>query len=181
VEVIGGPRTTPEVLDLVWRLLKSVGKEPVWVRKDVPGFLGNRMQHALWREAASLVELGIASPEDVDRVVKFGFGLRLAFLGPLETADLAGLDLTLAVQEDLFPELNNSREPSPLLKEMVARGDVGVKSGRGFHTWSPERVQSIKAARDEVLLKIIRDVGTHESSSQGEGTGTGPSFFERSR
>jgi 3-hydroxybutyryl-CoA dehydrogenase len=170
VEVIGGPRTDPDVLEWVWHLLKSVGKEPVWVRKDVPGFLGNRMQHALWREAMSLVELGIASPEDVDRVVKFGFGLRLAFIGPLETADLAGLDLTLDVQNDLLPNLNNSVEPSRLMKEMVSRGDVGVKSGQGFHSWSPERAQSIKAARDEVLLKIIRDVGSGQVSCEGEAT-----------
>jgi len=168
VEVIGGPRTGPEVMEWVWRLLKSVGKEPVWVRKDVPGFLGNRMQHALWREAMSLVELGIASAEDVDRVVKFGFGLRLAFLGPLETADLAGLDLTLDVQKDLLPNLNNRGEPSRLIKEMVARGEVGVKSGQGFHSWSSERAQSVKAARDEALLKIIRDVGGGRIRREGE-------------
>ncbi|MFZ5866852.1 MAG: 3-hydroxyacyl-CoA dehydrogenase family protein [Thermodesulfobacteriota bacterium] len=181
VEVIGGPRTAPEVLEWVWHLLKSVGKEPVWVRKDVPGFLGNRMQHALWREAMSLVELGIASPEDVDRVVKHGFGLRLAFIGPLETADLAGLDLTLDVQEDLLPNLNNSENPSRLMKEMVARENLGVKTGQGFHSWSPERAQSIKAARDEVLLKIIRDVGSGQVSCEGEDAAANVPPFGRSR
>ena len=180
VEVISAPRTAPEVLEKVWRLLKSVGKEPVWVRKDVPGFIGNRMQQALWREAVSIVELGIASAEDVDRVVKHGFGLRLAFLGPLETADLAGLDLTLAVQEDLIPHINNSKEASRLLKELVARGDLGVKSGRGFYPWTSERTQRIKDARDEVLLKIIRDVGERGISGEGEAADTGIPSFGRS-
>ena len=99
--------------------MKRVGKEPVRVLKDVPGFLGNRLQHALWREAISLVEKGIAEPEDIDRVVKYGFGLRLPFLGPLETADLAGLDLVYDIHQYLFPELENRTTPSPLLKKLV--------------------------------------------------------------
>ena len=124
VEVIKGMETSMQVFETVYGLLLDVGKKPVRVLKDVPGFLGNRMQHALWREAIKLVEEGIASPQDVDDVVRYGFGIRLAFLGPLQTADLAGLDLTCLVHKDLFPRLDRSTVPSSLLESAV-RGQDG--------------------------------------------------------
>jgi 3-hydroxybutyryl-CoA dehydrogenase len=158
VEVIRGEFTSQETFQTVVAFLKKAGKEPVSVLKDVPGFLGNRMQHALWREAISLVEKGIATAEDIDRVVKFSFGLRLAFIGPLETADLAGLDLTLNVQRDLFPELENSTKPSEMLTGMVERGETGVRTGRGFYEWSREKINRRISQRDRVLLKILKDV-----------------------
>jgi 3-hydroxybutyryl-CoA dehydrogenase len=138
----------------------QVGKTPVRVLKDVPGFLGNRMQHALWREAIKLVENGIASAEDVDTVVKSAFGLRLAFLGPLETADLAGLDLTCKIHEDLLPQLDRSTRPSPLLEEKVKRGETGAKSGQGFHPWPPEKLKRLVEQRDSVLLRILKQVNS---------------------
>jgi 3-hydroxybutyryl-CoA dehydrogenase len=157
VEVIRAPLTDPAVVDTLMSLLRAVGKRPVRVEKDVPGFVGNRMQHALWREAISLVEQGIASAEDVDAVVRYGFGLRLAFLGPLQTADLAGLDLTRAVHQDLLPHLDCAQGPSPLLEQKVRDGDLGAKSGQGFHAWSPESLRAVVRSRDTVLLKILRD------------------------
>jgi len=158
VEVIKAPLTAMEVLDKIHRLLAKVGKRPVKVMKDIPGFLGNRMQHALWREAFKLVEQGIASAEDVDDVVRYGFGLRLAFLGPLHTADLAGLDLTYEVHKDLFPHLDRSTRPSSLLEKKIERGELGVKSGRGFHLWSPAKTREVIESRDEILLKILREI-----------------------
>ncbi len=158
VEVIRGPHTEDAVVEAVFALLRRVGKKPVRVQKDVPGFVGNRMQHALWREAISLVEQGIASAEDVDEVVRYSFGLRLAFLGPLATADLAGLDLTYEVHKDLFPHLDRSVEPSPLLTQKIEQGELGAKSGQGFHTWTPEKLRQVVSRRDEVLLKILREV-----------------------
>ncbi|MBU2518149.1 MAG: 3-hydroxyacyl-CoA dehydrogenase family protein [Proteobacteria bacterium] len=162
VEVIRAPKTEDAVMDAVFALLRRVGKRPVRVQKDVPGFVGNRMQHALWREAIALVQEGIASAEDVDEVVRYGFGLRLAFLGPLATADLAGLDLAYEVHKDLFPHLDRSTEPSPLLTEKIGKGELGAKSGQGFHKWTPEELRQVVSRRDEVLLKILREIFTEQ-------------------
>lgn len=164
VEVIRAPETDPAVMDAVMDLLAAVGKKPVRVNQDLPGFLGNRMQHALWREAISLVEHGVASPEDVDAVVRYGFGLRLAYLGPLQTADLAGLTLTRDVHLDLLPELDCSQAPSRLLEEKIRAGHLGAKAGQGFHTWPPERLREVVGNRDKVLLKILREVLPGEKS-----------------
>jgi 3-hydroxybutyryl-CoA dehydrogenase len=162
VEVIKAPLTSDEVYEAVCGLLSRVGKIPVKVLKDVPGFVGNRMQHALWREAIQLVERGIASAEDVDKVVRYSFGLRMAFLGPLATADLAGLDLTFEIHKDLLPELDCSPEPSPVLAEKNRKGQVGAKSGQGFYEWSPEKLKKLLARRDEVLLRILQIVSPPE-------------------
>ena len=156
VEVVMGEATDPAVFERVVDILKAAGKEPVRVKKDVPGFLGNRLQHALQREALYLVEAGIAEPEDVDRVVKHGFGLRYAFMGPLERADLGGLDVTCAVQRYLLKDLDARTESSPLLEERVARGDLGLKTGRGFYDWPPETAAARAAKRDRALLGIIK-------------------------
>jgi 3-hydroxybutyryl-CoA dehydrogenase len=156
VEVIRSVYTSDEVFEALYDFMKKAGKKPVKVLKDVPGFLGNRMQHALWREAESLAQAGIASPEDIDAVVKFGFGLRMPFLGPLETADLAGLDLTHDVHLYLFPFLENTATPLPILEEKLRDGKLGVKSLEGFHRWSREKVERVIRARDLVLLKIAK-------------------------
>ena len=156
VEVIKSQFTADEVFQTVVELMKRVGKEPVRVLKDVPGFLGNRLQHALWREAISLIEKGIADPGDIDRVVKYGFGLRLPFVGPLETADLAGLDLVYDIHKYLFSDLENRSTPSPLLKTLVDQKKTGVKAKRGFYHWTDETIQQIIQQRDKALLKITQ-------------------------
>jgi 3-hydroxybutyryl-CoA dehydrogenase len=155
VEVIKAEGTSDAAFESVFRLMESVGKVPVKVLKDIPGFLGNRMQHALWREAISLVEQGVASAEDVDKVVKNAFGLRLAFLGPLETADLAGLELTQSIQQDLLPQLETSPRPSALLTEKIAGGRTGAKSGQGFYQWPAEKLRRLVERRDRILLGIL--------------------------
>lgn len=156
VEIIKGERTSDQTFEQVVDLMREAGKEPVRVLKDVPGFLGNRMQHALQREALSLVEQGVASAEDVDRVVQHGFGLRLALMGPMERADLGGLDTTLKVQKYLLPYLDCRPSASPLLEREVEAGRLGLKTGAGFFEWPPQKTQRIVSQRDRALLSIIQ-------------------------
>jgi len=166
VEVIKGDHTSDIIFETVFGLMKKIKKEPIRVLKDVPGFLGNRLQHAMWREAISLAEKKIASPEDIDKVVKYGFGLRLAFIGPLETADLAGLDLDYDVHKYLFPYLENASEPSPVLKSMIGQGMLGIKTGKGFYEWSEEKINNVINQRDSILLKIINDIRSQAAISK---------------
>jgi 3-hydroxybutyryl-CoA dehydrogenase len=158
VEVIKGAGTDEGVFETVYALMEKAGKVPVRVLKDVPGFLGNRLQHAMWREAISLREKNIASAEDIDKVVKFGFGARMPFIGPLETADLAGLGLTRDIHRYLFPHLESSHTPSPALQDLVTAGATGVRAGRGFYDWTPEKIRQVIKKRDTVLLRIIHEI-----------------------
>jgi 3-hydroxybutyryl-CoA dehydrogenase len=159
VEVIGTRWTSPETIERTLALLAAAGKTPVHVKKDVPGFIGNRLQHALWREAIALVESGICDAETVDTVTKASFGLRLAVLGPLENADLVGTDQTLAIHQTVLPAIDSRPSPSPYLEALVASGKLGFKSGEGFRTWRAEPqaalrsrlLQHLKTARDAVI------------------------------
>jgi 3-hydroxybutyryl-CoA dehydrogenase len=123
----------------------------------VPGFVGNRLQHALQREAMALVSSGVASAEEVDLVVTQGFGRRLGVVGPLAVCDLAGLDLVLQVDSYLMPDLADSPEPDPLLVRLVSTGEVGVRSLKGFLEWTPERVDAVVSARDAALIERLRE------------------------
>ena len=145
VEVIGTEWTSPAAIDFTMELHRDVGKTPVHVKKDVPGFVGNRLQHALWREAISLVEHGICDAETVDTVIKAAFGRRLAVLGPLENADLVGTDLTLAIHKTVLPAIESRPGPSPYLEKLVADGKLGMKSGEGFRTWTPAQQAELRA------------------------------------
>jgi 3-hydroxybutyryl-CoA dehydrogenase len=136
VEVIGTRWTSPEAIARTIELHAAAGKTPVHVKKDVPGFVGNRLQHALWREAIALVENGICDAETVDTVIKASFGRRLAVLGPLENADLVGTDLTLAIHKTVLPAIDGRNRPSPYLAALVKSGRLGFKSGEGFRAWS---------------------------------------------
>lgn len=162
VEVIKGEHTSDEAFDIVFDLIKKIGKEPVKVLKDVPGFLGNRLQHAMWREAVSLAEKGVASAEDIDKIVQYGFGLRLASMGPLATADFAGLDLTLSVHNYLFKYLEDAHEPSPLLQDMCENNQLGIKTGQGFHRWEQSRAKEVKKQRDYFLLQLINKMAENK-------------------
>jgi 3-hydroxybutyryl-CoA dehydrogenase len=135
VEVVPGLLTAEDVTGRVMALLSHLGKTPVRVNRDVPGFIGNRLQHALWREAIALVADGICDADTVDLVARNTIGLRLARMGPIENADYVGLDLTLAIHAAVLPALSTDGAPSSLLRALVRRGDLGAKSGQGFLTW----------------------------------------------
>jgi 3-hydroxybutyryl-CoA dehydrogenase len=152
VEVVKGDNTSTEAIETTNYLLRSIGKHPVTVMKDVPGFIGNRLQHALWREAISVVADGIADPAAVDDVIKKGLGMRLPVLGPLENADMVGLDLTLAIHEYVLKYINSFPGPSPLLREKVKKGELGFKTGKGFYKWSSEEMENSKKRLLEHLL-----------------------------
>ena len=152
VEVVRTDDTCEEVFDRTVRLLQAAGKRPVKVLKDVPGFIGNRLQHALWREAISLVHRGVCDARTIDEVVTQSFGMRLPVLGPMENADLVGLELTRDVHRILFPDLDGSPEPSPLLTELLDAGRQGMRSGKGLREWTPE---TARAARDRLARHLI--------------------------
>ncbi len=152
VEVIGTRWTSAAAIERTIALHAAAGKTPVHVKKDVPGFVGNRLQHALWREAISLVENGICDAATVDTVIKASFGRRLAVLGPLENADLVGTDLTLAIHKTVLPAIDARPGPSPYLKALVKSGKLGFKSGEGFRTWSAAEQAALRTR----LLKHLK-------------------------
>jgi 3-hydroxybutyryl-CoA dehydrogenase len=156
VEVIETQWTSPEAVAWTMALHQAAGKKPAHVKKDVPGFIGNRLQHALWREAISLVENGICDAETVDAVIKASFGRRIGVLGPLENADLVGTDLTLAIHETVLPAIDSRPAPSPYLEKLVADGKLGFKSGEGFRKWSAEDQAALRA-KVFAHLKATRD------------------------
>ncbi|HET9103925.1 MAG TPA: 3-hydroxyacyl-CoA dehydrogenase family protein [Solirubrobacteraceae bacterium] len=151
VEVVQGPDTEPDTVTRTMALLTTLGKTPVHVRRDVAGFIGNRLQHALWREAFDLVDTGVCDAETVDTVIKSGFGLRLPVLGPIENADLVGLDLTLAIHEYVLPQLHPPSEPAAGLRERVAAGRLGMKTGAGYRTWTDH---DAAATRERVITRL---------------------------
>jgi 3-hydroxybutyryl-CoA dehydrogenase len=153
VEVVKGKDTSDETMEVTFQFMKNAGKHPIKCMKDVPGFVANRLQHALWREAISIVEHGIADAATVDEAIKNSIGIRLAVLGPIENADMAGLDLILAIHNTVLKDLEASPNPSPLLKEKVSKGELGFKSGKGFYNqWTAE---DMKRVRGKLLNYLI--------------------------
>jgi 3-hydroxybutyryl-CoA dehydrogenase len=156
VEVVQSEETDPRRVQWMMAVLARCGLEPVHVKADVPGFVGNRLQHALKREAIALVAAGVCDAETLDTVVKQGFGARLGAIGPLEQADLGGLNLTLQIHEVVMPALDNTPEPHPLLREKVARGELGASTGSGFRRWRPGEAEALRARVDAALLAAAR-------------------------
>lgn len=162
VEVIQAEGTAPDTIMKMMDLLRSVGKTVVHVKKDVPGFIGNRLQHAMWREAIALVQNGVCDAETVDIVVKASFGRRLGAIGPLESADLVGTDLALDVHENVLADLDRSTAPLPYLKELVAKGRLGFKTGEGFRKWTPEEQATLRAA----VAKRLKDAAAEDAAAK---------------
>ena len=156
MEVIKGDRTSDATCELLLALAQVLHKHAVFVRKDVPGFIGNRLQGALLREALHLIEEGVASPADIDAMVKHGLGLRWAFLGPIEGMDLGGLDVMNAIFGYLFQELSAAKQAPRMLRELVAAGKLGAKSGTGFYEYAAGSAASIIDERDANLLKLLQ-------------------------
>jgi 3-hydroxybutyryl-CoA dehydrogenase len=154
VEVAPGEKTAPWVTDAVTAFLKTTGHTPVLCRKEALGFVANRLQHALWREALAIVEQGIASPDEVDDALKTSFGARTPVLGIFEHMDLVGLDLTHYLHSYLLSDLDTQKGPNAVLTERVQRGDLGVKTGKGFYDWSTKSAGDVLKARDTLLLEL---------------------------
>jgi 3-hydroxybutyryl-CoA dehydrogenase len=169
VEVVRTEFTSPGCMDTIFDLLSSVGKVPVRVQKDVPGFIANRMQHALWREAFALLDEGVCDAETVDIAVRNSFGFRLPVLGPVINADLIGLDLTLAIHDYILPHLNTSPTPSTTLRSKVEKNQLGFKTGNGFLAWTDE---SMTAARDGLMTYLLEALSRRSRTPDGTAGGS---------
>ncbi len=164
VEVIQGAGTDPAVCERLAATMRALGRVPVNVRKDVPGFLVNRIQHAMMRECFALIDQGLATAEDVDAAVRYGFGFRFVAAGPILQKDLSGLDIHGAAAATIYPSLCNDTEPSRVLRERLEAGKFGVKTGEGFYKWDPERIAKEKARYDRALLAAL-DIFARERGS----------------
>jgi len=151
VEVVQNEKTGADVVQRTIQLLRDAGKMPVHVRRDVPGFVGNRLQHAMKREAIALVAAGVCDAETVDIVVREGFGARTAVLGPMEQSDLVGTNLTLDIAEVLYADLDRTPGPHPLLRALVAAGKLGMKTGEGLRKWTPEQADAVRTRLSRFL------------------------------
>jgi len=159
VEVCAGPETAPDVVDWLCAVLRAAGKQPVVLEREIDGFIGNRLQFALLREALALWAAGVASAEAIDLAVKTSFGRRLAVTGPLESADLGGLETFHAFAGFLFPGLDRSAEPPAAMRELVERGHQGLASGRGLYDWSTRDGRALLGQRVEELFRHLRSGG----------------------
>jgi 3-hydroxybutyryl-CoA dehydrogenase len=160
VEVIVGERSDPSVVDDVHSAMSQLGKKPVRVNKDIPGFLGNRIQAALMREALALVDGGYATFEDIDTVVQYSFGFRFVAAGPMLQKDISGIQTLFASQSTIFPTLDNRSEPGPTIQRLQAEKKFGMRSGEGFYRWDDEKIVATRKryARDlQRALEILRD------------------------
>jgi 3-hydroxyacyl-CoA dehydrogenase len=160
VEVVPSPRTSPVVVEQTMALLRAARAEPVLVEKEIPGFIGNRLQYAILREALAIVRSGAASPESVDTVMKASLGRRYATVGPLETADLGGLDTFLTIASHLMPQLAKDEDVLELMRIRVEAGKTGLRSGEGFYHWPAERAQEVIQRRNaDLLRRRLSDLG----------------------
>ncbi|HTR83227.1 MAG TPA: 3-hydroxyacyl-CoA dehydrogenase NAD-binding domain-containing protein [Reyranella sp.] len=162
VEVVRSIHTDVALAEKVGAIMKALGKRPVQVKKDVIGFLGNRIQGALMREALWLIEQGVASPEDIDATVRLSFGFRYAAAGPIVQKEHSGWDTTCAVAKIIWPDLTTADGPPPILQKNVDEGRIGFKTGRGFFDWNDESIAKERARYERALrkcLEIFRDEG----------------------
>lgn len=162
VEVVRGRSTDPAVAARCAALMERLGKVPVNVKKDLPGFLANRLQHALMREALAMVERGLATPRDVDNAVRYGFGLRYLGAGPVMQRDLSGLDVHCAAAATMYPNLASNTRPGKTLRRLVARGKLGMKTGEGFYKWTPQSAKKTLAAYERALLDALALLKRHK-------------------
>ncbi len=153
VEVVQNKETSAEVVQQSMQLLRAAGKTPVHVRRDVPGFVGNRLQHAMKREAIALVAAGVCDADTLDVVVREGFGARTAVLGPMEQSDLVGTNLTLDIAEVLYADLDRTPGPHQYLRDIVAAGKLGMKTGEGLRKWTPEQADAVRARLSRFLAE----------------------------
>ena len=156
IEVIGGEQTAPETVDTIRELIRSLGLLPVVVKKDVPGFVENRVLYALLREVVDLVERGVIEPEDVDTCVSWGIGYKLSVVGPMALLDMAGLDIYNSVSSFLNSDLSDRKDVAPMIGQKIAAGTLGIKSGEGIYSYTPERIAELQRERARKLVAIRR-------------------------
>ncbi len=158
VEIVRGSKTSDKTVDFLFNLLTSLGKDPIVCQKEAPGFIVNRLQMVLWREAFNIVQKGLATPHDVDTAVKKSFGRRLGIAGPFEIYEHNdGYDLTLQCEEYMLDDMDTAtKESYPLLHEMVEKGHLGAKTGQGFYKWTPEFTASWRKAMLENLVGYLK-------------------------
>jgi 3-hydroxybutyryl-CoA dehydrogenase len=156
VEIVRGQKTSDQAVAVVYNLMEAMGKSPIICQKEAPGFIVNRLQLVLWREAFNIVQRGIASPQDVDLAVKKSFGRRLGMVGPFELYEyIDGYDLTLQCEKYILPDMDTSNQSYPLLLEKVEKNELGAKTGKGFYDWTPEFTE---AWRKKVLTGLVKYV-----------------------
>ena len=168
VEVISAESSDPKIAERLMNLMRELGKAPIHVTKDVPGFVGNRLQHALMREALYLVADGVTTPEGIDTAVRYGFGFRYIACGPILQKEMSGWDTHLIGGNSVYPHLYNEKAPPPLLKEMVAKGHIGMKSRHGFWEWDDAKIAQEKSRIDRCLqagMEILKS----DADASGEG------------
>jgi len=159
IEVIRGQATDDATVEVLTDLIMKIHKVPVLVKKDVPGFLGNRLQYALMREAIALLNEGVASAEDIDTMIKAGIGFKFPVMGPLETIDMAGLDLYHRVSQYLYKNLDSASSPPAIIEERVKNNELGLKTGKGFYDYSGTDVNKLMGQRISKLLVLLKDLG----------------------
>ncbi len=155
VEVISSDASDPEIAQSICRVMEGVGKKPIWVKKDIPGFVGNRIQHAMMREALYLVDEGVVSAEDVDIAVRFGFGFRFIACGPMLQKEMSGWDTNCRAGNALYPHLHNEAVVPPGIQQMVENGRKGMKSLHGLWPWTEQSVAAEKARIEGLLLQAL--------------------------
>jgi 3-hydroxybutyryl-CoA dehydrogenase len=156
VEVVAPDQNSLPAAQTLCGVLSGIGQHPVVVLRDIPGLIGNRLQHALKREAIALVAAGVCDAETIDAVAKLGFGSRMQVLGPLEQSDLVGLDLTRRIHDVLMPVLDTTPRTHPYLEELVRRGELGMATGKGFRPWTPEGAQAVRDRLARHLVEVAR-------------------------
>lgn len=158
VEVVQGPDTDTALTEALASFMRRCGSVPIRVRKDIPGFIGNRLQHALAREAFALIQAGVATPEDIDAAVRFGFGFRYLAAGPVLQKEHAGLDVHAAAAATIYPSLSNAHEPAAILADKPVQGKLGMKTGEGFYRWDEASIKAEKQRYERALqggLKVL--------------------------
>jgi len=151
VEVVSSSHTDPKVAEKLVQLLKDLDKAPIWVKKDVPGFVGNRLQHAMMREALYLIEDGVTDAEGIDTAVRYGFGFRFIACGPMKQKEMSGWDTHDLVASALYPHLHAEKGPPQWLKDLVAKGRTGMKVKAGMWDWDDETIKKEKARIERAL------------------------------
>ncbi|KZE40262.1 3-hydroxybutyryl-CoA dehydrogenase [Bhargavaea cecembensis] len=157
VEVVGGKQTSDSTRERAMDLLQEMEKKPIVVKQEIQGFIGNRLQYALFREAQALLDAGVADKEDIDAAVTYSIGRRLPVTGPLMSADFGGLDVFKSISDYLFSDLSTLQSSGETLDSLVGSGKLGVKSGEGFYDWSGSRGEEVSAERENMLIRFLKD------------------------